>query len=294
MPELPEVETVVRDLRRRLVGRRFRRVAVRLPKLTNVTPRRFNQIVRRRAVTTIHRRGKVIIIELGSDWRLLIHLKMTGQLIWQKGKASLAGGHAFWPGYLTLPKQFTHLIYYFDDGSVAFHNDLRQFGWVRLLSRAEADEQLAGFRHGPEPLAQDFTPDYLWQLTRRYRQRPIKLLLMDQTLIAGIGNIYADESLFLARLKPTHRSGTVTRRQSNVLQRQIKRILALAIRTKGTTVRNFLRGDPSASLRAGRGGFEPYLKVFRRQGQRCPRGDGVIKKIRLGGRGTHFCPVCQR
>lgn len=288
MPELPEVETVVRDLRPRLVGRSFRRVDVRLAKQVNLPVKRFQSLLNSRRITAMRRRGKVIIIELGPDWHLLIHLKMTGQLIWQKGSASIAGGHTFWTGYDNLPNKFSHVIFYLSDGGIVFFNDLRQFGWARLLSTAAAEKEITGFGHGPEPLEKDFTAEYFWKLTRRYPQRPLKQLLLDQKLIAGIGNIYADETLYASRLKPARRSGTLTRKQADLVYRSIRTILALAIKVKGTTIRNFRRG------KGERGGFERYLKVFRRNGEKCQRDGATILKIRLGGRGTHYCPTCQR
>lgn len=288
MPELPEVETVVRDLRPHVVGRRFQRVKVRLPKMVRPSVRTFQNTLQRKTITALRRRGKVIIIELGNDWRLLVHLKMTGQLIWEKGKASIAGGHTFWSSAEKLPNKFTHIIFYLSDGGVLYFNDLRQFGWAHLFKSPEADAALAAFGHGPEPLGRGFTLDYFRQILKRYPKRPIKQLLLDQSLIAGIGNIYADETLFSAKIRPARKSGLVTAVEAALLFRSIRNILAHAIRAKGTTIRNYRRG------RGARGGFERHLKVFRRDGQECLRCGGTIRKIRLGGRGTHFCPYCQR
>ncbi|MFC1662866.1 DNA-formamidopyrimidine glycosylase [Patescibacteria group bacterium] len=287
MPELPEVETVVRDLRRRLVGRKFKRVKINLPKIANLSSSKFNKIVNGKKIMSINRRAKIVIFQLNNNWRVLIHLKMTGQLIWQKGNKILAGGHTLATGITNSPNKYTHVIYYLSDKTTLYHNDLRQFGWVKILSDKQADRLVAELKLGPEPLSNEFSPKLLWQLSRRYKKRPLKALLLDQKNIAGLGNIYADESLYCAKIKPSRLSGRLSHAEANKLYKCIRNILLMAIKSKGTTVRNYTRGDGS------RGGYEPYLKVYNRINQNCHRCRTKIKKIRVAGRGTHYCPLCQ-
>jgi formamidopyrimidine-DNA glycosylase len=287
MPELPEVETIVKDLRRRLVGKKIKRLDLRLQKFSNCSEAGLNNALRNKIITALKRKGKIIIIEFGKNYRLHIHLKMTGQLIWNKGGKVITGGHTFRGGLLNLPNKYTHAIYYFTDGSIVYHNDLRQFGWVKLFTAKESAQQIVDLRHGPEPAERGFTAEYLRQAARRHKNRPIKSLILDQTIIAGVGNIYADESLFCAKINPARKSGMLSRKQIVALRACIKKIIRNAIRHKGTTIRDYLNSD------GNEGGYLKYLKVFNKNGKPCPRCRNEIKKTRIAGRGTHYCNRCQ-
>jgi len=293
MPELPEVETLRRQLAVSLSGRKIK--SARIFWVGTIRPlsvRVFCRKIKNQKIINIGRRAKILYFELAGGDFLLVHLKMTGQLIFrpahQRSKKEIIGGHPQ-PGCAdNLPNKFTRLRLDFFDGSVLFFNDLRKFGWIKLLSAKEAKKILT--LHGLEPLEKGFTASKLTELFRRYPCRPIKQILMDQTLIAGIGNIYADESCFAAGILPTRLAGQITPTETKSLEQNIKKILRLSISKKGTSFSDYLDSDGTP------GGFVPYLKVYGRAGEKCHRKNcrGIIKKIKMGGRGTHFCEDCQK
>ena len=213
---------------------------------------------------------------------------MTGQLIYcgQDGKIKAVGGHPVPEGLKNLPNKFTHIIFKFTDGSFLFYNDLRKFGWVKLVD----SRQLLVVRreYGLEPLAKEFTLDKFKEILKKYPRRRIKQFLMDQKLIAGIGNIYADESCFYAKIKPTRIVESLTDKERKDLFSGIKKILRSAIVKGGTTFSDYVHTDGT------KGGFVAYLKVYGRGGQQCKRCRGKIEKINLNGRGTHYCDRCQK
>jgi len=185
-----------------------------------------------------------------------------------------------------LPNKHTRLILNFTDGSILYFNDLRKFGWARLID----DNQLADLTKniGVEPLSKLFTEDFLIDLFKRFPKRTVKQILMDQTLIAGIGNIYADESAFLSKLLPTRKANTIKAGQIKKLRQEIIDVLKLSIKMKGTSSRNYRRSDGSF------GGFVPHLYVYSRAKKPCKICGTPIEKIRHNGRGTHYCPKCQK
>jgi len=209
---------------------------------------------------------------------------MTGQLIYQKRNKIIGGGH----GELEekkLPGRHTHIIFEFNDKSNLYFNDLRQFGYMRIVNQQELEKTLSSF--GVEPLSREFTLAHCREILRN-KKTSIKQVLMNQKFIAGIGNIYADESCFLAKIKPSRRATSLTEAEIKNLFNSIKKVLKLAIKKRGTTFNNFRDAD------GNRGNFIKFLKVYGRDRQKCKRcKGGIIKKIRQGGRGTHFCPQCQ-
>ena len=288
MPELPEVETIKRDLVKQIKGKRIKTVDVKVPKMVNCSVARFKNLVAKSIVQDIKRRAKLLIFQLSSGRYMLIHLKMTGQLIYRKkdGKVKAVGGHPIKQNLAKLPNRFSHVIFTFTDGSHLFFNDIRKFGYVKLVQKVELDELLAK-NYGPEPLQADFNVSYLGKILQKRPKAKIKQLLLEQKLISGIGNIYADESLFCASIHPTRLAGQVQNSEIKKLHSCIKKILKLAINKRGTSVENYV----DASGRQG--GMVPYLKVYRRAGGKCKRCGGKIKKIVVGGRGTHYCARCQ-
>jgi len=248
----------------------------------------------------VARRAKILIIKLASGEQLLIHLKMTGQLIYAPGKAGakalplgeggvglIVGGHPQPHGTENLPNKFTRVVLSFGDKSKLFFNDLRKFGWMKLLTTEEATKLLAA--HGVEPLGRDFTEKHFAELLSRYLKRQIKQVLLDQTIIAGLGNIYADEVCFFAKIRPTRIVKSLKDIEKKNLHRGIISVLKLSIRKKGTSSNNYRRSDGS------QGNFFAYLKVYGRAGEKCQRcWRAIIHKIKLSGRGTHFCPGCQK
>jgi formamidopyrimidine-DNA glycosylase len=271
VPELPEVETVVRDLRGPLVGRRLGTVRVSRKRLRCRWTPAWSGLLRGRTVAAIERRGKWILIDLGGPW-LLAHLGMTGQLRVVPAKEAMMA--------------HTHLVIPLDAGELELRfRDVRRFGSVRYFAeRAELDTFLAPERLGPEPFALEPGP---WRQRLGRTSRSLKAVLLDQTVVAGVGNIYADEALHEARLHPAHRAQDLTPRQADALRRAITRVLTRAIAGRGTTLRDYVGGSGL------RGTFQEKLRAYGRTGEPCLRCGTPIERIVLAGRSTHFCPTCQ-
>jgi formamidopyrimidine-DNA glycosylase len=287
MPELPEVETVRRGLSRLLPGRRVRAADYDWPKSFPNAAADIKQFLIGAEVIRVDRRAKVLLIELSSKYSLVIHLKMTGQLVFVGPGERFGAGHPTDSLVNALPDRSTRVTLEFADGSRLFFNDQRKFGWVRLIPTAEV-VNLDFFRKiGPEPLGADFNAKILEERARRRSKSSIKAVLLDQTVLAGIGNIYADESLWGAKIHPATRVQDLTSAQFRILYKEIVYVLRLAIEKGGSTDRNYVDSEGK------RGSYLSFARVFRRNGQPCPRCGATILKTRVAGRGTHFCPVCQ-
>jgi formamidopyrimidine-DNA glycosylase len=288
MPELPEVETVRIGLSALLPGRQVKSEQHDWPKGFPNAAADVQQFLAGASVRAVRRRAKVLIIDLDSEYSLVVHLKMTGQLVFRSPGANFGAGHPNDSLVGDLPDKSTRVIFTFTDGSRLFFNDQRKFGWIRLLPTVEV-ENLDFFKKvGPEPLNDDFTPqDFAARLSRR-KNSGIKAVLLDQTVVAGIGNIYADESLWAAKTHPETKVGQLSRVQTRKLYEELRRILRLAIEKGGSTDRNYVNHEGK------RGSYLSFAQVFRRQGQPCPRCGTTIAKTRVAGRGTHTCPACQK
>ncbi len=241
------------------------------------------------AVVAVERRAKVLLIELSSKYSLVIHLKMTGQLVFRGTDEYFGAGHPSDSLVGKLPDKSTRVTLTFADGSTLFFNDQRKFGWIRLLPTAEVPNIDFFKKAGPEPLDADFT----WRgLRARLLRRPntsIKAALLDQSVLAGVGNIYADESLWGAKIHP----GTLVKKLSAVqlhrLYDALVAVLRLSIEKGGSTDKTYVDAE------GRRGSYLSFANVFRREGQSCPRHpDVMIVKLRVAGRGTHICPECQK
>ncbi len=296
MPELPEVETLRRELAKVLIGQVIKAVKILWPGVVApLSPRQFLKKIIGQKIRKVERRAKILLLEL-NDCHLAIHLKMTGQLIYVPSPHPLQLPPRGRGKQLKVPlplgegrggvNKHTRVIFNFADRSQLYFNDLRKFGWLRLLRHHHRKE--LSERHGLEPLSRDFTFKKFLARLDRYPQRRLKPFLLDQTLIAGLGNIYADESCFAAGLRPNRRIKTLTNDENKKLYRAITNILRRAISKGGTSSRDYVRSDGS------RGGFAAYLKVYGRGGQPCRRCTTPIRKIKLASRGTHYCPGCQR
>jgi formamidopyrimidine-DNA glycosylase len=274
MPELPEVETIVCDLRAAsLVGAFIHDCCFFWPKTAaGLEPVPFAAALRGRTVAAVSRRAKYIVLSLDDGRALLIHLRMTGKLRLERTPAA------------RLPHDRAQLD--LADGRALVFNDPRKFGRFQLADTVAT--ALAGI--GPEPLGDAFTADALAAMLRG-RRRAVKPALLDQSLVAGIGNIYADESLFAARIHPERPAASLTRREIRRLHGAIRAVLVQAIRANGTTLGSAATNFYSVAGRRGRNADN--LRVFRRHGQPCPRCGAVIRRCVVGGRGTHFCPHCQ-
>lgn len=284
MPELPEVETIRRGLDERLPGLVITGVEVRVPKLFEGD----SESLVGRTVVSVERQGKLLIIQLDAGWLLTIHLKMTGQLIWQ-GDEEIVGGHPEKAYLEPLPHKYTHVIFSFDDGSRLFFNDLRKFGRITVMREEELSK--TGFIEGlgPEPLEADFTVAYLKEQLKIHGKTTIKSFLLDQHNIAGLGNIYADESLFRAAVMPSRQAGTISSGEAQNLFDGIQETLELAILHGGSTSRDYVNAAGE------KGTYLAIANVYHRTGLLCNRcHDGLIQRKMIGGRSSHYCPICQR
>jgi formamidopyrimidine-DNA glycosylase len=287
MPELPEVETIRLGLGRLLPGRRVRAVEFNWPKSFPNAGADVQQFLEGAEVTAVKRRAKVLLIELSSNYSLVVHLKMTGQLVFQQSGERFGAGHPSASLKGELPDRSTRVIIDFEDGAKLFFNDQRKFGWMRLMPTPEV-MNLDFFRKvGPEPLSADFTWRHLRQRLARRPNTSIKAALLDQTVIAGVGNIYADESLWGARIHPASVVKNLSAVQIHKLYDELVYVLRLSIEKGGSTDKNYVDAEGK------RGSYLSFARVFRREGKECPRCGHIIEKTRVAGRGTHFCPVCQ-
>lgn len=278
MPELPEVETIRRKLEPRLVGQRIVGVFVPRPSIIGCPGvAAFRRDVAGRSVVRLSRRGKYLIVELEREWRLAFHLRLSGHL-------ELAGPNEH--------PAFERLRLVLSQGMSLSFIEPRALGRAYLFREQQIPDALAGMtRMGPEPVSPDFTAEYLADRLRA-RKASVKSLLLDQRVCCGVGNIYSDEALFRARVRPTRTAGRLTRPEVIRLARALTRVLRDGIRWCGTTLADgrYLLPDQA------RGRFQERLAVFGREGRPCRRRNcpGVIRRIRIGNRGTRFCPVCQR
>lgn len=274
MPELPEVETVVNDLKNAgVIGAVFERASVYWPKTIAVpTSAEFRRDIRGRSVVDVRRRGKYIVVELSGLRYLLIHLRMTGRVLLSDRRRRRA--------------KHEHVILNLDDGRQLRFHDTRKFGRMYLLGHTQG---ILG-RLGPEPLDKRFTGSRLFQILSR-RNRQLKPILLDQTVIAGLGNIYVDEALWEARLHPLRRTGNLTLGETRRLHRAIRKVLRRGIENAGTTFSSGRNGF--ASIRQGAGRNRKALMVFRRTSEPCPRCHTPISRIIVAQRSTHLCATCQ-
>jgi formamidopyrimidine-DNA glycosylase len=287
MPELPEVETVRLGLQQLLPGRRIKSVTHDWPKSFPNAPTDVERFVVGAKVLGVRRRAKVLIIDLSSKYSLVIHLKMTGQLVFRSKTEHFGAGHPNESLVGELPDKSTRVIMTFSTGTL-FFNDQRKFGWMRLLPAPEVENLDFFQKVGPEPLSDDFTvADFATRLMRR-KNSGIKAVLLDQTVVAGIGNIYADESLWGAKIHPEIKVDDVPLAKITKLYESLRAVLRVAIEKGGSTDRNYVNHEGK------RGSYLTFANVFRREGQPCPRCGTTIVKLRVAGRGTHICPHCQK
>jgi formamidopyrimidine-DNA glycosylase len=291
VPELPEVEGARRRLEPLLVGRRIERFEVRDPKLWHVSEGLSEQELVGRRVARIDRHAKVLDFVVEGELRLLVHLKIAGQFAYQLADGSrFVGGHPYPLPTADLPDTSTRFSLYVEGGDALHINDQRRFAWARLLRPAEADAYIAEQKYGPDPLRPDFTPHLLGERLRARKGRPIKAALLDQTCLAGLGNIYADESLHGARLHPMTRTADLSERQVAALHSAIRAVLELAVPVGGAYVVNGKVATPEDQLE------RDFLRAHGRAGQPCPdckKPKAVIVREFLAGRGTYYCPGCQ-
>ncbi len=274
MPELPEVETTVKDLQTKVLSRTFVDVWTDTKKIVK-KPKDFEEFrkqLKSKKIQKIWRRGKNIIFELSEDYSLLIHQKLTGHLLygeWKKDRVNT----------------YIHLKFFLDNGEILALSDLRKFAKVELWKTEELLEELE--KLGLEPLAKDFAFEKFKEVLKDKRGK-VKQVLMDQKVIAGIGNIYASEILWEAKINPFKGVLKLSDEELKKIYQAIGKILKKAVKAKGESISDFRR------ISGEKGGFDPFRKVYQKEGEKCPRCGAKIKRTKIAGRSTYFCPTCQK
>ena len=290
MPELPEVETVIRQLRPFVVGKKVAH-ATTLHKKTTDYDVDFSKKLQGLEITTINRVGKLIIFSFKdiSHIHLISHLKMTGQFfLVNKDNTVVGGGHTYKASDITaLPNKHSRMYITFTDETKLFYNDMRLFGYVKIVSSDELSTIVA--KYGPEPINAQFN-NVIEQVAKKIKKKKttIKAALLDQSLVAGLGNIYVDEALFLAGIRPSKKCHTLTYRQIKAVLRFGGVVMNESIAVGGTTFQSF------SDAYGKHGNYTEQLRVFDRTGEKCYTCGTAIKKIKVAGRGTHYCPRCQK
>lgn len=286
MPELPEVETVRRGLNLLIIGKKIKAAATDSEKSFPNSAADVSEFLVGAKITNIRRRAKVLLIDLSTEYTIVVHLKMTGQLVF-RGEQTFGAGHPNDSLIGQLPDKSTRVTIEFDDDSRLFFNDQRKFGWMRLMPSAEVPYIDFMKKVGPEPLENDFTKQQFKERFTRRAKTSIKAALLDQTVIAGVGNIYADESLWGAKIDPRRKVGDVSEQEFYALYESLRAVMNTSIEKGGSTDRNYVNAEGK------RGSYMDFAKVFRREGLVCERCGGTIIKIKHAGRGTHICEGCQ-
>lgn len=286
MPELPEVETVRRGLEELIVGRTVQTETHDTEKGFPNSPADVREFMIGAKVTAVRRRAKVLLIDLSTAYTLVIHLKMTGQMVF-RGEQAFGAGHPNESLVGELPDRSTRVTITFADRSHLYFNDQRKFGWMRLIPTVEVPNIDFMKKVGPEPLEADFTAEAFAESFKRRANTSIKAALLDQSVVAGVGNIYADESLWGAKVHPKRLVKTITPAEFTLLYTDLRDVMNLAIQKGGSTDKNYV------SAEGKRGSYLDFARAFRREGQPCPRCGTTIIKFKAAGRGTHICPHCQ-
>jgi len=319
MPELPEVETIRRDLADEIVNQPISALKIFFPKTAKNPAAFFKKSLLGASFSNLGRRGKLLIFSINRPALvhrhqahpttlkaspalfLLIHLKMTGQLIYVNRQKKIAGGHSLGAKNIKassysssfsksvggdLPNRQTRVMFEFKNGGQLFFNDLRRFGYLKIVS-AQDLEKIISTNYGPEPLTAGFSLDN-FRLALANRKLRIKALLLNQKIIAGLGNIYVDEALFAAQINPERLAKSLTSLEIKKLWQAISRIIKKAVNERGTTFSNYV------DSRGRSGNFSRFLKVYGRSGSACLACGAPLKKKKVAGRGTHYCAYCQK
>ena len=285
MPELPEVETVRLGLERVLLGEKIKRVEVLLKHCFHGRA----SVLKKGEVESLTRRGKLLQIHMTSGWSILVHLRMTGQLIYVSSTEEReGGGHPDDSLINNLPNKPTRVVLSLSSGATLYFNDQRTFGSLKLWKTDALDEEPFLAKLGPEPWAKAFHKNYLGDILARRKRSTIKGVLLDQEVVAGLGNIYVDEALFLAGVRPSRKAGDVKKRELSKLMKTIVEVLERGIEYGGVSARDYVNAEGL------KGKMQEQLYVYRREGQLCKQCESLIEKTKVAGRGTHYCPGCQK
>ena len=281
MPELPEVETIRRQLNEVLLGKKIKKVEVLREKSFGGDFRK----IKGWEIEIIGRKSKIIEIYFKAKKEMLIiHLKMTGQLVFVDGMKRVVGGHPTADWIKELPSKHTRVVISFVDGSNLFFNDMRVFGWIRLVEVEKYEKEMR--QKAPDVTDKEFSLEYFSDLTKK-TSKAIKLLLMDQEKIGGIGNIYANDALYLAKVRPDRKANSMSNLEIKNLLAAVREVIARGIKYGGASAANYVDTN-------GLGGtYQEHFLVYKKDGQNCSKCGGKIRKMTIGGRGTFFCPKCQ-
>ncbi len=291
MPELPEVETIKNDLEKKIVGTKIVSADALWPDIVKDIPFEvFSRQVQGAEIINVSRRAKNLIIKLSGGLNLLIHLKMTGHFMIAEDSAEISEeGKWLKTGNPNLKEdrqnQFIRIVFHLDNGKILAMSDMRKFAYIKLVDDKELNDFLDGY--GPEPFSPEFTEEKLASIFKS-KNIAAKKVLMDQSLIAGIGNIYADEILWASRVHPLSVSSKLSDKDTKEIYKNIKKVLKLAIERRGTSTSDFRDTDGK------KGSYGDLRNVYRRTDLPCPMCGGPVERITVGGRGTHFCPRCQK
>ena len=282
MPELPEVETIRRGLQGLILNKKIVQIEI----LNEKSWRGDKSQVIGESVVALDRRGKALLMRLSNGLWILTHLRMTGQLIYV-GDERYAAGHPDANFTAEMPSRHTRVYFEFEDGTHLYFNDLRKFGFMKIMSDGDLADDSFLSSLAPEPWVMDENDFY--ERLQRHAKAPVKAVILDQKVIAGVGNIYADEGLFLAKVYPGRLAGDLSRREASALLEGLREVMQRSIDSGGSTMKDYVRADGT------KGSYlEKFANVFRREGSACPKCGVEIKKTRVAGRGTHFCERCQK
>ena len=275
MPELPEVETIKRGLSKFIIKQKIKDVKILCEKSFIGNP----EEIKGQNIKTIRRFGKALVIDLGNEKSLMIHLRMTGQFIYDSKDKRYAAGHPSENFVAELPNKQTRVILELQNGTLYF-NDQRKFGFIKVLETKEVENDDFIKKLAPEPWTTN--PDDFYNKLQKHKNSSIKAVILDQTIICGLGNIYADESLFMSKIHPAEKASNLTQKQAAELLNAARTVMEKSIASGGSTMKDYVKADGK------------FAQVFNRTGKECPVCGTKIKKIKVAGRGTHFCPNCQK
>lgn len=274
MPELPEVESVRRSLNELVAGKKIKNVSIRWPKIIKhpLEVEQFQDALQGQLIHNVQRKGKFLIFQL-DDYSLVSHLRMEGNYRLHQNEDD--------------PDKHTHILFHFTDGSSLFYRDVRKFGTMHLFSKGTENDQLPLSKLGPEPFSDECTLAYLLEKLSK-TDRAIKAVLLDQTIVSGLGNIYVDEVLIRSQIHPERVSKTLTEEEVIPLLQEMKTTLLESIEAGGSSVNSYMNSHGLS------GSYQEQLKVYGKNGEPCPFCGTEIEKTKVAGRGTHFCPQCQQ
>ena len=272
MPELPEVETVRRGLEKLILGKKISNIDIHYPKMIKTDLDEFQKEMFGQVIQSMGRRGKYLLFYL-TDKVLISHLRMEGK-------------YFYYPDQVP-ERKHAHVLIHFEDGGTLVYEDVRKFGTMELLAPELLDAYFVSRKLGPEPTEQDFDLEIFRGALKRSK-KPIKSHLLDQTLVAGLGNIYVDEVLWRAKIHPFRSSNSLSSQEARKVHDETIKVLGQAVEKGGSTIRTYTNAFGED------GTMQEFHQVYDKAGQACSRCGAIIEKIQLGGRGTHFCPKCQR